>query len=92
MLPNSKFMLATISNTYTGIGAITWEEVNIQATRAALRMAPRYILPVSWKNQVEMGMTMQSTTMMWNRFRTKETNMPPGPTSGIKPVTKRGTY
>ncbi len=25
---------------YTGIGAITWEETNIQVTRAALRMAP----------------------------------------------------
>ena len=38
---DSAFRIPTSSFAYTGIGAITWEDTNIQATRAALSMAPR---------------------------------------------------
>ena len=75
-----------------GIGAITWEEANIQATIAALVIAPKYILPVNWNSQVDSGITTISTPMIWKRLMIKLTNIPPGPTRGMNPFINRGTY
>jgi hypothetical protein len=79
-------------NLYTGIGAVTCQGTNIQVTRAALTNAPRYGRPVSWKNQVEKGMTMIRILMMWNRLMVKLASTPPGPMKGIRPRVNSGTY
>ena len=74
------------------MGAITCEETKNHVTSAALSTAPRYGRPVNWKHQVEMGMIIISTPMIWKRLMVKFASTPPGPTKGMAPTVRSGIY